>query len=272
LGTNNLDRIIGLSYRLAGPVVYDGQDVELLAGLYGVPAKDGAKLLIDTLSQLAGLVPALKQATDIAGIVKAGIEGLIGMSGTNLVLGVHDTLRAPARPGFIVAINAPATSVEANLLWVKDWRLYEGPNPIAAKPFESHDMMLFEVHRGPSRAATWGTLPALTQHASAFDAALRETPVEQLPSRINELFRKFEADLRASPDLTRPDKDAIRALVGEDLKKRHADIKGGALIETRSVSGLAVETNPRSFAPRDINYPPAGAPLPARAEGVQLFP
>jgi hypothetical protein len=177
LGSDNLDRIIGLSYRLAGPIVYDGQDIELLAGLYGVPARDYAKLLIDTLGQLSGLVPALKQATDVAGIVKGGIEGLLGVGGTTLTLGIHDTLRAPARPGFVVAINAPAASVDPKQLWVKEGRLYEGPSPPAAKPFESHDMMLFEIHRGPSRAHSWATLPSLAAHSAAFDGALRDTSI-----------------------------------------------------------------------------------------------
>lgn len=277
LGSANLDRLIGLSYRLAGPVVYDGQDIELLAGLYAVPAADGARVLIDTLSQLAGLIPALKQATDIANIVKGGTEGLLGLANTELALGVRDTLRAPgtgqgrsARSGFLVAVNTPQAGLPAASLWVREGRLLEGPNPIAARPFDSHDMMLFELHRGPSRVAAWATLPALAERARAFDTALRSTPPEQLAATINAAYRAFEADLRAIDDLTLPDKAAIRALVADDLKTRVKAIQGGDLIETRSVSGAAVRSDPRGFRPRDIVDPPAGAALPSRAEGVTL--
>lgn len=278
LGSANLDRLIGLAYRLAGPVVYDGQDIELLAGLYAVPAADGAKVLIDTLSQLTGLIPALKQATEVAGIVKAGTEGLLGLADTQLALGVRDTLRPAgaghgrtARPGFVVAVNAPQAQLKPAQLWVREGRLYEGPNPVAARPFDSHDMMLFELHRGPSRTASWATLPALAARAKAFDAALRDTPADQLPAAINAAFRQFEADLRGIDDLSQPDKAAIRALVGEDLKARVKAIQGGDLIETRSVAGAPTRVELRGFRPRDLAEPPPGVALPARTEGEPLF-
>src|SRR5271166_5620189 len=59
LDANNLERVIGLAYRLAGPLVYDGQDVEVLTGLYAVPSASGARALIETVSQLSGIIPAL---------------------------------------------------------------------------------------------------------------------------------------------------------------------------------------------------------------------
>jgi hypothetical protein len=220
LGTDNLDRLIGLSYRLAGPIVYDGQDIELLAGLYAVPAKDGAKVLIDTLSQLSGLVPTLKQAADVANIVKGGVEGLLGISGTQLMLGIHDALRAAgagigreARPGFIVAINASAASIGPEQLWIRGGRLYQGPKLDAAQPFETNDMMLFELHRGASRASTWATLPGLAAHVAVFDALLKsEAAMPELKTKLNKAFIDFEMDLRTVEDLTNPDKSAIRSL------------------------------------------------------------
>ena len=45
LGTANLDRLVGLAYRLAGPMVYAGDDLDVLVGLYAVPAQDAAKVL-----------------------------------------------------------------------------------------------------------------------------------------------------------------------------------------------------------------------------------
>jgi hypothetical protein len=282
LGTENLDRLIGLAYRLAGPLVYDGQDIELQAGLYAVPAKDGAKLLIDTLGQLSGLVsglvPTLKQATEVAGIMKGGVEGLLGMSGTELTLGVRDALRAPgagvgrpARPGFLVAVNAAAASIDPAQLWIKDGRLVEGPNPPVAQPFASHDMMLFELHRGPSRATTWATLPTLAPHAQAFHMALRDTPKPNLKAKVDDLYQRFEADLHVVNDLTEPDKAAIRALIAVDLNKRVASICGGGVIEIGSVGGTPTRVEMRGFSARAIPELPPGAPLPARAEGEALF-
>ena len=280
LGTDNLDRLIGLAYRLAGPLVYDGQDIELLAGLYAVPAKDGAKVLIDTLSQLSGLVPTLKQATDVANIVKGGIEGLLGISGTRLTLGIHDVLRATGaarraprpRPGFLVAINAPAASVSPQQLWIKGGRLFEGPTPVAAQPFASHDMMLFELHRGPSRASSWATMPQLAPHAVEFGVLLKgDDAVAGLKAKLNKAYVSFETDLEALDDLNKPDKTAIRAMVADDLKQRVGKIDGGGLFEIRSVGGVTQEVEVRGFSPLAIPDPPVGAPLPSRQGGVPLF-
>lgn len=277
LGTDNLDRLIGLAYRLAGPVVYDGQDIELLAGLYAVPAADGAKVLIDTLAQLSGLVPALKQVTDVANIVKGGVEGLLGISGTRLTLGIHDTVRLkggarPAGPGYVVAINAPSGTVLRDRLWVRGGRLYEGNNPVMARPFDSHDMMMFQLERGPSRATGWATQPRLAPHVAAFDALFKnELDAAQLKSRLDKQFRAFEGDLRAIDDLSRPDKAAVRALVADDLRQRVAAIDSGGLFEKRAVAGVARDVSVRGFSPLLIADPPPGAPLPSRPEGEPVF-
>jgi hypothetical protein len=278
LGTPNLDRLVGLAYRLAGPIVYDGQDIELLAGLYAVPAHDAAKPLVDTLSQLSGVVPSLAHVGAVAGALKTGIEGLLGLEDTKLTLGVRDVLRPSgagggrvARPGFLVAVNAPQASLDAAQLWIKEGRLYAGANPIAARPFDAHDMMLFELHRGPSRAQVFATLPVLAERVKEFDAILRDAPAEELPKKINPAYRVFESDLRGIQDLTDPDKAAIRAMVANDLKQRVKEIQSGGLLEVRDVAGKQIETTLRSFSARELSEPPAGVPLPVRAEGEPLF-
>ena len=279
LGTDNLDRVIGLSYRLAGPLVYDGQDIELLAGLYAVPSRDGAKVLIDTLSQLSGLVTTFKQANDIATVVKGGVEGLLGLEGTRLTLGIRDALRAPgagagrqARPGFLVAVNAPAASVRPSELWIKGGRLYEGADLNGAQPFASHDMMLFELHRGPSRASNWATLPSLAPHVGEFDGILKgDGTVQELKTKLNKAFVAFEADIDAAIDLTWPDKAAIRSVVADDLKQRVAKIEGGGLFGTRSFDDVSREKEVRSFSPLGLPELHVGEPMPKREEGLPVF-
>jgi hypothetical protein len=274
LGAPNLERLIGLSYRLAGPIVYDGQDLELLAGLYAVPARDAAKPLIDILAQLGGLVPGLAQAESLAGLLRTGVEGLLGLEDTRLELGVRDVLRRAgadgreARPGFVVAVNAPQGRLVPEQLWIKAGRLCQGENPLVAHPFDAHDMMLFELHRGPSRALSFATLPTLAEHVKRFDAILRDAPVEELPKQVNAAYRAFEAALRGVEDLTDPDKAAIRALVASDLKTRVKAIQDGGLIETRDATGASAPASPRSFSALALPEPPEGVPLPARPEGA----
>jgi hypothetical protein len=66
-----------------GPIVDGGQDLELLVRLYAVPARDGAKPLVDTLPQLSGAVPGLAQVDAVAGVLKSGLEGLLGIQDTD---------------------------------------------------------------------------------------------------------------------------------------------------------------------------------------------
>jgi hypothetical protein len=129
-----------------------------------------------------------------------------------------------AKPGFLVAVNAPSSAVRPETLWVNSGRLYEGPNPFAAVEYKSYDMMLFELHRGPSRTSTWATLPPLASHANAFDVALRETASQELGRKINDLYHRFELDLRKIDELTDPDKAAIRGLVASELRNRVLDV------------------------------------------------
>ncbi len=148
-------------------------------------------------------------------MLKNGVDGLLGLSGTDLKLGVRDSLRPPgtglgraAQPGFLVAFNAPAKDIDAQKLWVKGGRLFLGANPVAACPFDLTDAMVFELHRGPTRAPGWATLPKLAEHWTEFEAALKNTGAADLAKRINELYRAFEADVNAYADLTDPEKAA----------------------------------------------------------------
>ncbi len=276
LGAVNLDRLIGLSYRLAGPFVYDGQDIDVVAGLYAVPVHDGAKPLVDTLSQLAGLMPGLAQASQLAGVLKTGVDGLLGLADTELVLGIRDTFKSSApgriaKPGFLVAINAPETALDPQKLWIKDGRLYLGDKPPTARPFDAYDMMLFELHRGPSRLSTFATLPALVPRMRELDDILRTASDDELKPKLNASYRAFEDALRAASELTAPDRAAIRSLVADDLTKRVTAALNNHLFEVRDATGAQAKVAPRAFSARSLPEVKPDAPLPARPDGQPLF-
>jgi hypothetical protein len=262
LGTANLDRVIGLAYTLAGPIVYDGQPIELLSGLYAVPAKDGAAILIQTLSQLSGLVPQLGQAVQLAGILKGGAEQLLGLDGTKLTVGLHQTFYTPAtaqgllaRPGFVVAAYQPAQQVDPAKMWVIGGRLYYGDDPVSAEPAGKYDYILFQLSKGPSRVPTWATIPALAGHSAKFDEILKTTPPEKVTDELHAEYRRFDSSLRASPDLTKPDQNAIRALVKLDLKERSDAIISGDEFLSRSAGEAPVSTTPKEFRPSLLEIP-----------------
>jgi hypothetical protein len=55
LGDTNLDRLVNLNQRVAGPIPFSGEDVSLVVGLYAIPGADASKALIDTVGNVAQL-------------------------------------------------------------------------------------------------------------------------------------------------------------------------------------------------------------------------
>src|SRR5665213_956944 len=49
-GDANLERVINLNYALTSPIVYAGDDVTMLIGLYSIRGDDTARILIDLTS------------------------------------------------------------------------------------------------------------------------------------------------------------------------------------------------------------------------------
>lgn len=275
LGTANLDKVIPLAFPLAGPIVYDGQNIEALLGLYAVPAKDGAAILINTLSQLSSIVPQLAAATQVAGVLKTGTKQMLGIDGTQLKLGLHNSFFPVtggegfiARPGFAVAVSKPANEVDPKTLWVVNGRLRVGKNPVSAEAPDEFDYMLIQFYAGPPRVNIWGTIPSLANHTPAFENALKADAVNRRTA-VNLAFSVFESELGKSRDLTKSDKGAVRALVAQDLKDRVVALETGSLFELKSVdSGEVVKENPTAFRPHKIAISDG---KPQRSAGLPLW-
>lgn len=249
LAVASADRSVVLNQRLAGPAVWRGGDLDIAAGLFAVPKDQAAAALLETLGQLSQLgVPGLKQALDIANIVRSGVEGLIGLNGTRPVLGVKVSLSdtASAGPCMLAGVAAPAGAVDFNRLWVREGRLYTGTSAQQLKPLEDYDHLLVAVERGLPRQ-DWRGLPSLTPHEAKFAAALRDTAasVADTRQRLNEAFLHFDVDLVAEEGLSEPDKARIRNEVAADLRlrlqRREDPLSAAAATkqETRSIGGVA---------------------------------
>jgi hypothetical protein len=265
LATAPADRSVVVNQRLAGPAVWRGGDLAVAAGLFAVPKDESAAALLDTLGQLAALaIPGLNPGLALAGVVKSGVEGLIGLKGTKPVLGVKDSLGDPstasagteAAPCTLAGIAAAAGDVDFSRLWVREGRLWEGRSADALVPYERHDHFIVTVERGPARQ-DWRGLPTLAPHEAAFDVVLRATGMtkDAVAARLNEAFLPFDADLGAEADLTDPDKARIRSEVIAELQKRLERKYAGpfaATTETRSVGGIRRQIDPEGFNFLDV--------------------
>ena len=257
------DRTIVLHQRLAGPTVWRGGDLQVSAGLFAVPKDEAAGALLDTLGQLSGLaIPGLEEGVKIARVVKSGIEGIIGLKGTQPVLGVKVGLGDPtvtavgseAAPCILAAIAAPATDVKFESLWVRDGRLMEGPSPDALSVYERNDFLLVAIEKGPPRQDYRG-LRSLAPHEGAFNTILRKPDIlrPDAEAELNAAFHNFDQDLSTESELTEPDKNRIRGEIIADLKDRIVRKFGGPFgPEQRSVGGIQRRVDPEGFNFLDV--------------------
>lgn len=245
LAVASADRSVVLNQRLSGPAVWRSGDLDIAAGLFAVPKDQAASALLATLGQLSGLgIPGLKQGLELASIVKAGVESLIGLSGTRPMLGVKVSLSDAAAPGpcLLAGIAAPASEVDFETLWVREGLLCKGPSALQLAPVEDHDHILLAVERGLPRQ-DWRGLPSLTPHETRFAEILRDAtaPEADTRARLNQAFVAFDSDLVTEHELSDPDKARIRNEVAADLLervRRRFNPLFAAASETRSIAGV----------------------------------
>jgi hypothetical protein len=238
LGDANLDRIVNLNYRLAGPIAYKGGDVSILTGLYSVPGQDATRALIDMISTVASLGGlAIGSYVQIANAVKIGVENVVGLNEARLELGIRDTFYQNNlfRSGYYVGIAAPETSIVFGQLWLRDGRLVAGADSTQALPYEGCDYFVLEIERR-ERREDWPGLPGITEFQDKFSAIMRDNSltVTDKRKRLGALWPAFTETLNTSPFLVEPDRQNIALSVSQDLKARLDAMESGNPFETRA--------------------------------------
>jgi hypothetical protein len=224
LGEANLDRIVNLDHRLAGPTAYRGGDLRVLVGLYAVPGEGAARALVDTVGALASLGGIhAAQATQLAGAVKAGIERIVGLDETRLQLGVDATFPAATTlsTGYHVGIGAPAAEVPLERLWLRDGRLLAGDDPVSGLPFDADDYLVISIERVDA-LTDWPALPGMADMTRRISLAMSVRAMDEKRARLREVWPEFQQLLDESPYLTRPDRLRIAGNVLADLQARLA--------------------------------------------------
>lgn len=223
LGDARLDRIVHLNQLLGGPRPFTGQDLQMVVGLFSVPSGDATRALIDTVSALAGLGGfALGAATQIASVVKHGVEQIVGLDSAVLQLGVRDTFYPgnPLRPGYHLGVAARVEPDELAKLWLVNGRLVSGSDPVVARPYEANDYFVIEIERR-LRRDDWAGLRGIAELNQQFAAVMADPgDAASKRARLAQLWPAFTQALRSSTELTAPDRAAIAADVQRDLRAR----------------------------------------------------
>ena len=253
-GSNNLDRVTVLNNLLSGPHPYKGGEVAVMVGLYSIPGEDAAKVLFNTVGQIAGLGGlSLGPAVEIASLVKAGVENILGIKGASLDLGVKDTFFGgnPLRSGYYVGINVPETEIQFERVFMREGRLIYGRDPLSARPFEEHDYMLLEVEALNERA-DWPGLPVIADFKKQFSDILGDgkASLDDKKAQLNAIWPGFAQALLDSPFLTKLHAEKIRVDTSADIQKRLTAMQTGGQFEFRSVLTGETETK----APEDFSF------------------
>lgn len=147
--------------RIAGPYPYEGDDVQLFAGLSRTEAGNWAVQTLGLLETFAKAfdVSKVTQYIEIAAPLVKGIEGFLGMRDIELRMGLQRAYEQPvgrggAGPSTLRArhellLNLPDTGLDPLTIqrrfWVKDGRLFFGDRPETARPYQDADFLLFEI-------------------------------------------------------------------------------------------------------------------------------
>jgi hypothetical protein len=218
----NLDRVAGFNYRLAGPIPFQGEDVDVLVGLYSVPGGDAAKALVDTLAALASIPTlGLGGADEVVVAVKTGVEKVLGLTETRLELGIRDSFFSgnPLKAGYHLGIDAEPTEVDVTRLWFDRGRLVKGAGPENAVPYADHDYMVIEIERRETRH-DWRGFPELAPFEEKIAAVLSDGGLsqDQKKERLNRIWVDFRQAINASRNLISRDREQIAASVAKKIR------------------------------------------------------
>jgi len=121
--------------KVAGPIPYSGGDVGLFVGLFRTEVTDFSRTLFDFVDNVAQAfdVTQLTSYLKAGEILRGGMRALFGMKQVELCLGTRDEFTDHTigsarqfRSGYLAFIDAPERQYDANRLWVRGARLYQG--------------------------------------------------------------------------------------------------------------------------------------------------
>jgi hypothetical protein len=247
IGGGNLDRLVVLNSRLAGPTPFSGGEVSVLVGLWSVAGDDAAKALVTTAGAVSGLLgaagPPVAQVIDV---VKSAVESILSLDQTVLRLGVNDTFFPgnPLRAGFYVGIGSAAATIDVDRLWLRGGRLLAGADPVVAKPYSDHDYLIVQIERRDVRE-DWPALPRIREFNEQFGQVMGTAePVADKRRRLAGLWPGFVQALDASEHLTAAHAAKIHADVAADLTARLDAMERGNPFETKAWGSDRVQVGP----------------------------
>ena len=204
---------ISMNHTLVSVVPFNGGDIELESGLMAIKDSDDVKQLLKVLTDVSTTlaVPQFSAAIKFAQPLVNGIEELTGSNKNQTVVRLHDTFSAgpTLRARYLAAVGAPAGSIPAGELFVKNDKLCRGANIASAQPMTGRDYMLLRID-AMSQRDDWEDLTSIKepfmQAIEMLNAALNEPEPDKQKGMVEEAQRRLGAAKLAayrSKDLTK---------------------------------------------------------------------
>lgn len=225
--TGELKQVIVVDQVLLGPILYRGDSLELLIGLYAAPGDDWAEKFIALAQSVSAIAiqGPVSTAIALAKPVKESIDGLLKTDSLKLKTGLKSTLEKKNwfQPGHLAVISAPANEVDQRSLRVEDGTLVQSGN---GQFYEEHDYLLLEIE-ALDRREDWQRLG----FGSLWNRLLELAAEEDDKERVGEKYMQFTGAVLASPDLSWTDRQTIVKLA-QDKIARIRELRSTAFLET----------------------------------------
>lgn len=245
--------------RIAGVHPFRGGRVVITMVLCKVRRKDYARGLVSFIESVASAVPfaaELSTYTRFAEPLLNGMDTLFGLGETAALVGLrrefdHDC-GDPIRPAYFALIDGAETDYPSDQLWVRDGRLFFGPNADELIEFRSTNYVLFSI-RSSNSLTDLAVLPfhAVAENAVALAASEDERDWKRAKAELVVLLRQ----LLSSPDLTQNQAMTYHESVVQRAKlaRERATSLKNLSIGNLEKSMQGVETGPPGVSIEGIN-------------------
>lgn len=235
--------------RVAGPLPYMGDDVDLFVGLYGARASDVSEKLFEFLGNVLGIVDGggLSAYLNVARNLKDSLSSLLNIDGTKYRLGTRDSFTNRAGdPGefkecYLAYINCPEKVLKKEELWVKDHRLRIGTRQ-AHEAFQKYDYCLIRINEQKQR--NHESLPFHKIWKQIEDWIIQGRHAE-----ADVIFRHLVQSVARSPDLTKRHRIDLQLIYKMDFET--------AIEHNNKLRGKISTELPATRGPRTGLSPPA---------------
>lgn len=236
--------------RVAGAVPYSGDKLTITMILNRVVKTDHAAQLLDIVKSVTdafGMGVALGPYLQVAQAVRDGMESLLGL-GSEAVLGVRHEIDTNAgdvfRPGFSALLS---TELEPpDMLWVRNRRLYAGPDEDNLRRLRDRDYVLYSVTRTSMR----DDVESMAWFVHLWERVVcqaRRGSEDGLRSALDD-FTVLAEEIYLSPDLTRPQKLALIQSKRAEISALHEAVVSGG----HHTLARCVHTQPGALSAEDL--------------------